>query len=245
LILTGRREKEINAAASDISKRYGVRARVVIAELADGRDVEKLVDIAKKDLSIEVLVNNAGFGARRRFTEDDIEDSVRMVMVHDLAPMRLIRELFPRMIANKRGTIINVSSMAAFLPTPASTLYTATKAFLHSLSESLFMEAARNGVQVQSLCPGFTYSDFAKKLGARDRQESRGLMRWMEAEDVARASLAALGRGTPFFVPGFLNRTLLRMARMIPKRLYYLLAGGYSRRVLSAGGKAKPRKRPV
>jgi short-subunit dehydrogenase len=235
LILTGRRKREIEEVSAQLRSRYRIGVQVVIAELSDEKDVTRLVAIAGKDPSIEVLINNAGFGARRRFSGDAIEESIKMVRVHDCAPMRLIRELFPRMLSRKSGTIINVASMAAFLPNPEGGLYAATKAFLHSLTESIFMEGASNGIKVQSLCPGFTYTDFHRKIGFKKKAKSKGLVRWMEAEDVARASIAALGRGTPLFVPGLMNRILLRIARMVPKRLYYRLAGGYSDRVLSGG----------
>jgi short-subunit dehydrogenase len=236
LILTGRRGREIRKAAKDLSRRYRVEIRVVVAELSRRRDMAGLEAIARKETGIEVLVNNAGFGSKKRFLDDGIDASAAMVDAHVLAPMRLIRAVAPRMISRGKGTIINVASMAAFLPAAGSGLYSATKAFLHRFSESLFIDATRHGVMVQSLCPGFTYTDFHRKLGIRGRPKSRGLLRWMSAEDVVKKSLAALGKGTPLCIPGFWNKVALRLIMLVPRRIFFALTERVSKNVLSVKG---------
>jgi hypothetical protein len=236
LILTGRRAPEIRKVAAGLSRRYGVEAKAVIAELAREKDVAKLEAVARKEKEIDVLVNNAGFGSRNEFLDDGADRSAAMVSVHILAPIRLIREIAPRMIARGKGTIINVASMAAFLPLPGSGLYSATKAFLHSFSESLFLDAARHGVKVQSLCPGLTHTDFHRKLGMSGDMRSRGFLRWMDAEEVVRESLLALKRNTPLCIPGFWNKVVFRVITLVPRRLYYPLVGRVSRNALPQSG---------
>ncbi len=224
LIITGRRAGEIRKVASALKKAHGVEVRPIIAEFARERDLLKVIEAARGRTDIEVLVNNAGFGARDGFLEGDIAEGLAMMQVHVLAPVRLMKTVLPPMIKRRKGTIINVASMAAFLPLPGSGLYSATKSFLNSFSESMHMTVAQNGVRVQSLCPGFTHTDFHNKLGMKGRQPNRGLLRWMEADEVVDASLKALKRGKAVCIPGLLNRILLRLVSLLPRRLYYRIA---------------------
>jgi short-subunit dehydrogenase len=125
-----------------------------------------------------------------------------------------------------RGAIINVASIAGFLPYPASAMYAASKAFLITFSESLFMELAPFGIKVQVLCPGFTRTDFHGRLGLKSSElKSRGIVTWMSAKKVVAISLKKLRGHKPICVPGFWNRVIYVIVRRVPKRLYYFSAG--------------------
>lgn len=223
LLITGRRREAIEAVAADVRARAGVGVEVLIADFADPAQLAAVEERVRSAERLAVLVNNAGYGSLSGFLEKNIESHLAMLRVHVEATIRLCHAGLPRMLESGGGAIVNVASMAAFLPSPLSALYSATKAFLVSFSESLAMDVRGGGVRVQALCPGLTRSDFHERLGL-EQSSSRGLVRWMTAEGVAGASLAALERGTVVCVPGFANRLLIAIARRLPRRLYAALA---------------------
>ncbi len=224
LLITGRRAKEIRRVAAEIGERHGVKVKAVIAELANEKDVAKLLAALRRAGNVEILVNNAGYGEARSFLRQDAKKGLPMVKVHVTVPLRLMGAVLPGMIRRGRGAVINVSSMSAFLPFPGGELYAGTKSFLHVFSTSLSMEAREHRVKVQSLCPGFTRTDFHKRPGLGWILESARMARWMEARDVVRASLKALEKGRVLCVPGFLNKLVLLIPRFMPFGLYLALA---------------------
>jgi uncharacterized protein len=230
LIITGRRKAEIQKVASDLKARYKVGVKVIIAELSKASDVQKVVAAVEKEDRIDFLINNAGYGIGKSFVQDDLDNELAQLEVHVTTPLRLIHAAVPKMIAQKHGVIINVCSMAAFAPLPFTGLYPGTKSFLHVFSEALHMEVRQHNITVQSLCPGFTHTDFAKKLGAKERPKNRGLMRWMEADDVVRISLKRLGKGVRC-VPGALNKLLMVLMSVMPRSVYFRFMGGISRQM--------------
>lgn len=227
LILTGRRREKIKALADELEKAYHVAVDLVIAELSAPEQVEELVQKIKATPDLDVLVNNAGFGASGSFVEGQIEGHETMIGVHVLAPVKLTRAALPVMMARGKGAIINVSSLGAFTPLARNTLYGATKVFLSFFSEALHLELAGSGVRVQALCPGFTRTDFHAKLGIEDaNRRDQGPIRWMSADQVVDISLRDLARGTVVCVPGFWNKLITCAVGLLPRRLYYKLAAG-------------------
>jgi short-subunit dehydrogenase len=141
-----------------------------------------------------------------------------MLYLHTLAPMRVTQAALPAMVAQRSGAIINVSSIAAFLFSPGSVNYCATKAYLNRFSEGLAAELRDTGVRVQALCPGFTYTEFHQRMGV-SRRAIPGA-RWLSAEYVVDRSLASLDRGGPVLcVPGLRYRTLVTLLKLMPRRM--------------------------
>lgn len=213
-ILVARRQEKLTALAQELQDRHGVRAEVLVADLATSAGVESVAERIESLPALAMLVNNAGFGSRHRFVELDLSVQLDMIHVHVLASVHLIRIALPKMMGRGRGAIINVSSLAGFMAMPKSVTYAATKSFLIALSEGLAKELEGTGVRVQALCPGFTYTEFhdAKEFDGFDRSEiSRRL--WMSAEDVVTESLAALDKGRTVCIPGRRNRVLLALSR--------------------------------
>jgi short-subunit dehydrogenase len=142
-----------------------------------------------------------------------------MLNVHVLATMTLMHAALPRMIERGSGGIINVSSMAAFIPYPGNAMYSATKALITNLTETLHLELQGTGIRMQALCPGMTRTDFHKKLGLRPEEAyaSRGPNRALTAKEVVVASLAALGKNQPICVPGGYNRWRSLAVRKLPR----------------------------
>lgn len=224
LILVARREERLAALASELGERYPISAEVLAADLANAADIERIERRIAELESLDLLINNAGFGAPGPFAEADLATQLNMINVHVIASVRLTRAVLPGMIARDRGAIINVSSIAGLVPIPGSATYSATKAYLNVFSEALQAELTGTGVKVQSLCPGFTHTGF------HDTPEHKGHHRsripeamWMSAEDVAAESLSALDRRQVIFVPGLKYRLVAVVARNTPSSLLPLL----------------------
>ena len=221
LIVTGRRIEKLDELASSLRSRHGVSVDVVTGDLSNVDDRSSLVDLAGKT-GIEVLVNNAGFGAQTAYPGGDQRVFEDMVAVHVTAPMELTRAVIPQMTANRKGAIINVSSLAAFTPLPTAAIYSGTKAFLVRFSECLHLELRDRGIRVQALCPGLTRTDFHRRIGMADEdRRDQWIVRWMDAEEVVRRSIRCLESGTVVCVPGFWNRVTCALVNLLPRSLYY------------------------
>ena len=156
---------------------------------------------------LDVLINNAGFGLMKDFFQAETEKHVDMISVHCTAPVQFCHIALPGMKSRGRGVIINVSSIAALTKSPLSVMYTATKEFINVFSQMLQPSLEGTGVRIQSLCPGFTYTDF------HDAEEMKGFDRnwfskewWMTAEEVISMSLEAFKEDSVVFVPGEFNK---------------------------------------
>lgn len=207
LLLVARREAKLQTLASELASEHGVAAEALRADLSFDDDVSRLEHRLASERDLALLVNDAGFGLSGSFTSVDVEASLRMVQVHVVAPVRLTRAALPAMLARGRGAVINVSSIAAFLPSAGNVVYSATKASLISFSECLALELAGTGVKVQALCPGFTRTGFYgtvefRGTGAPPLPE----FMWGTAEAVVEASLRALEGRRVVVVPGLVNK---------------------------------------
>jgi short-subunit dehydrogenase len=129
LIITGRKRTLIMQVANSIRRLYGVGVTVIIADLSKREDFSHLMNMLEQNSNIEVLVNNAGYGMDNKFTEDHLDHQMDMLKVHIDAPVMLIHKVLPGMMVRKKGFIINVSSLAAFIPTAGNGMYSSTKSF--------------------------------------------------------------------------------------------------------------------
>jgi uncharacterized protein len=231
LILTGRRKNLLMKFCWELAAECHINARPIIADISKLDEIARIVEMIRKEKDLEVLVNNAGFGNKRPFGEGGLEEQTDMVIVHDLAPVRFVHAALPQMLKNKNGTIINVASMAAFMPSPADSMYCSTKAFLVTFSESLFVRLKRKGIRVQVLCPGYTRTDFHEKLGIQASQlKDKGIVKWMTPDFVVRNSIRTLGGNNPICIPGFWYKVIFMLTRIVPRGLFYRLAAGGRKR---------------
>lgn len=213
LILTGRREHKIRALADELNAKYGVNVEVLLLELSNETDLNEFVKRLQKADNVEILVNNAGFSKRGKFAEIDFNAYEEMLKVHAIASMRLMRAVLPKMLAHNSGSIINVSSIMAFFPFAYNSMYTATKAFMNLLSESIYQECKGTNVKVQALCPGLTVTDFHERMGLDvEKLYKKSTWLWMapmKAEKVVAKSLKYLAKNKPICIPGLVNKLIV------------------------------------
>jgi short-subunit dehydrogenase len=172
---------------------------------------------------IDILVNNAGYGLKAKFHHDDIDNQLKMLQVHVTTPIILIHKVLTPMINARRGVIINVSSMASYTPTADNSMYAGTKSFLRNFTISQYLALRQYGIRVQCLCPGFTRTDFHKKIGIAPNFKNI-LAGWMEPMEVVRYSISHLDNYRVICVPGRWNRIVLKLLSVIPASLQYFLS---------------------
>jgi len=209
LILVARRKERLEALAAEIQGRYAVPIEVLPADLSTDADLQRLVQRIREIESLELLVNNAGFNAPGRFASIAPEKYSQMLSLHLMATIRLTRAVLPGMLARRKGSIINVASLAAFFPLIGSSVYSATKSALVAFTQALALELDGSGVQVQALCPGFFDSEFHDTPDHKSVGRSY-VPKFMigAAEPVVTQSLNALRHGQVVCIPGGLNKFL-------------------------------------
>lgn len=219
LILVARRKESLDVVASECATRHGARADVIVADLADpaaptliGNEVKRL------GRSVDALVNNAGFGSHWAFAESDVSRELDMVQVNVCALMHLTRLFLPAMIERKAGRILNVASIAGFVPGPYMSTYYATKSFVVSHSLALWRELRHTGVSVTILCPGPTRTEFQQRAGIGHAKLFSGSS-VMNSMDVARAGYEGCLKGKLFVVPGMFAKFSLAASHFVPLRL--------------------------
>jgi short-subunit dehydrogenase len=218
LLLVARDRDRLAVVARELAE-LGVSVEVLEADLARDDEVSRVAERIKAARPLSVLVNNAGFGTRGRLSETPIEPQVAMLHLHALAPMRLIQAALPGMLARRSGSVINVSSVAAFLFSPGSINYCATKAYLAVFSEGLAAELAGSGVRVQALCPGFTHTEFHQRMGM-DPAALKRRRPWLTSDYVVDTSLAAMDRESPVVcIPSIRYKLIVTLLRLIPRSL--------------------------
>lgn len=226
LIITGRRKEKIESLSNTLSKENKVNVEVIIAELSDDKELDSLAEKIKKIKNLEILVNNAGFAKENFFHEEDFSTHEVMLKVHNLALIKLCHAVLPNMVSKRKGIIINVSSLLAFTPSPTNAMYSASKAFVKLLTESLYLELQGTGVQVQALCPGMTKTDFHERMGFDKNTfyKDKGMMKAMTPEEVVGISLQYLGKDKVLCVPGGNNKLSSFLLKVLPQAVIYKMA---------------------
>ena len=209
LILVARRLDRLEVLAKELGSKHGVRTEVVRADLSTAGGMAIVENRIAANPTLDLLVNNAGFGGRRGFVKGETADHLNMIRVHVDATVRLTRAALPGMVDRGRGAVINVSSIAAFSAFSGA-MYSGTKAFLVMFSENLQDEVRRKSIIVQALCPGMTHTEF-HQVAEIDKSIVPKFF-WMTASEVVRISLRRLGRGV-VCVPGWKNKVIAFLTR--------------------------------
>lgn len=219
LVLVARRQERLEELRDELRKQNpALNVHIRTTDLSDDRAVTELYDsLERENLSIDLLINNAGLGDLGPFATSEVQRVKEMMAVNVTALTLLTRSLLPGMIARKRGAILNVSSSAGFLPIAGFAVYAATKAYVTSFSEAIRSELRGTGVTVSSLCPGPVYTEFtevAARPGAR-RDRTPEFVH-VSAEEVACTGLAAVEEGRPLIIPGLIMKLGMSLVRIMP-----------------------------
>ena len=217
LILVARNEAKLNELSLYLGKMYRCNVEVIPADLSQPEVPDALVDeLAKRGLTVDVLVNNAGFGENKLFAQQDMRRVMEMIQLNMTTLTQLTRLVLPQMLAAKKGRILNVASTAAFLPGPLMAVYYASKAYVLSFSQAIANELKGTGVTVTALCPGPTRTGFATAAGVTNTNlfNAPGVM---EAAPVAEAGYHGCMRGKAVVIPGLLNKVLVWLIGISPR----------------------------
>lgn len=222
LVLVARDAEALARIAESVERDFAVRCEVLPADLTtlDGLTaVESRISAASAPVG--VLVNNAGFGLDLRFERNDIADEERHLDLHVRATMRLTHAALGAMLERGGGRIINVASVAAFMPRGT---YGAVKAWVVSFSRWAGATYAPRGVTVTAICPGFTHTNFHERMGLAPGREGVPSFMWLDAADVVRAGLRDAARGRAVSIPSLRYTLLVAMVRALPTSLAARLA---------------------
>ncbi|MDR2642841.1 MAG: SDR family NAD(P)-dependent oxidoreductase [Planctomycetaceae bacterium] len=193
LLLVARRGNLLDAIKSEYESQYGIRAEVFVCDLAQPDEVRRLELRLEDEDSLEFMVNNAGFGREGMFPDVDPDLEEEMIRVHIISLMRLSRAALVPMCKRKKGFLINLSSVAAYLFGTNCAEYMATKSYVLSFSKCLQCDVNKYGVRVQALCPGLTHTGFhgTETMKGFQKDKTPGFA-WLNADYVVRCSIKSI-----------------------------------------------------
>jgi short-subunit dehydrogenase len=211
LVLVARDEARLHERALGLKENFSAESVVIVADLATEAGCAKVEDYIRAN-EIEVLINNAGFGINKAFTMSDLAKEEEVLKVLVRTPMRLMHVALPAMKERNSGVIINVSSVASFI---AGGAYSAAKAYLTVLSESLSTELSATNIKVSALCPGFTRTEFHQ----RGRMKMAGLpnFMWLDSDVLVAKAWKDAITGKPVSIPGWQYKVLIGLISVVPR----------------------------
>lgn len=216
--LVARREDRLEDLAAELADEHAVRAEIVAADVSKASQRKRLAkDVEALGLTVEVLVNNAGFGSGGRFAKLDGEKEASMVRTNCEAVVALTNRYVAGMVERGRGAILNLSSIASFQPIPFQATYAATKAFVRSFTDALHEELRGTGVTATAVSPGPVRTEFGDQGGFGGGDDRIPGFMWISPEKVAEDALDALESGDRVVVPGPLNRIAAMYGHYLPR----------------------------
>lgn len=228
LILVARSADRLQRLATELQAKHGVEHIVIPLDLGVAGASKTLFDIlTQREIKVDVLVNNAGFGHNDRFASAPIDLQLEIVQLNVATLLHLTHLILPQMIARRQGAILNLGSTASFQPGPYSAVYFATKAFVLSFTESLWEEVREFNVAVTCLCPGPTRTEFGAR--ARMDQNWNFVNASMSTESVCRIGYRGFRRRKRIVIPGLINRIMAFSVRLTPRRLILQLMRRWQR----------------
>lgn len=221
LVLVARNETRLEAEATELSATYGVTVEVLAADLVDREELATVeARLADPDRPIDLLVNNGGFGLKKNFLDNPVDDEQAMLDVLVTAVMRLSHAALGGMSERGSGGIINVSSVSAFLPRGS---YGAAKSWVNSFSEWAHYEYRDRGVTVTCLCPGFTKTEFHERMSV-ERGSAPDFM-WLDADALVATALKDHAKGRVFSIPSPQYKAIVTAGRLVPTSLLQRFQG--------------------
>ena len=221
LVLVARSQEKLQALSDRLSQTYDIKATVMVQDLlATGATAGIFSQLAEFDIEVDLLVNNAGFGTYGELADGDLQTYLNMIQLNVSVLIDLTYKALQGMKQRRSGSILNISSTAAFQPIPYFAVYAATKSFVLSFSEALWYECQPYGVKVLGVCPGPTETQFFKTAEFPDAMESPPGQSLASPEEVVKEALKALAQGQSNVVTGGLtNQILVNASRFVPREM--------------------------
>jgi len=222
VVLVARRKQRLQKLAEELSGEYGVRAETISCDLSKPAPRGRLPgQIEELGLSVDVLINNAGFATGGPFADSDPGRELEQVRVLVEAPVALTSAFLPGMVSRRRGAILNVASTAAMQPLPYAAGYSAAKAYVLTFSEAVHQEVHGQGVTVTALCPGPVETEFWQGAGwevagGKSFEQAIPSPALVSVEDVAKAGVNGLAAGRRVVIPGLPMRAAMLASRYVP-----------------------------
>lgn len=224
LIVTARRKDRLDALAKELRATHGIEVTVVALDLGTADAPKALFDATEgAGKAVDVLVNNAGFGTQERFDRMAWAKASEQIQLNIVSLTELTHRFLAPMLARKRGHVLNVASIGAYMPVPYYATYAAGKAYVRNFTEAVAAELAKTEVRVCCLCPGGTKTEFLEVSGQKSTWLVEASM--MSADRCAKIGLRALFRGRRNIVSGFMNSLMCWKLRFVPRRLIVWVAG--------------------
>ncbi|WP_328873301.1 SDR family oxidoreductase [Streptomyces sp. NBC_00287] len=215
LVLVARDTKRLHEQATELHDRHGIEAEVLTADLATDEGIEAVAArLADRRNPVDLLINNAGFGNKGRYLDVSMADELKMLKVHCEAVLRLTSAATEAMRERGRGGVVNVASVAAFVPRGT---YGASKAWVVQFTQGAARDLAGSGVRLMALCPGFVRTEFHERAGM-GTDNIPGWM-WLDADKLVASALGDLARGKTLSIPDPRYKVLMGVTKVVPRRM--------------------------
>lgn len=218
IVVLARSRDKLEGLKKDLEKAQGTKVMVLVKDLSDPKAPQEVFsELEKAGMNIDVLVNNAGYDVYGKFQDTDWQKEAAMIQVNVLALTQLTKLFLKKMLENRSGKILNISSSAGFGPTPWSSVYGGTKHYVLGFSNAIAHELKGTGVSVTCFCPGNTKTLFFERAGAEDCKADKRRILQMDAVTAAKHGYKALAKGKTTASPGLLNGLSVFLIRLMPR----------------------------
>lgn len=215
IILVSRNEEKLKRQQSDLQNHYHTSVKYIACELTQSNAVDLIFEkLNNWQVSVDFLVNNAGFNECGLFTTTNMEQEMKMIDLHIRFITQLTKRILPMMKKNNYGRIVNVGSTGSFIPSPSDAVYSATKAYVMSFSYALYGELKKTDIKITLLCPGATETEFAAKANIQDTMLFKYAV--MKPERLVEIAYPKLMKGKRLVIPGIYNKLLVFFSRILP-----------------------------
>ena len=227
IIVVARSQDKLEELKTEFENEYGTIVRVLVKDLSDPKSPQDIYyELEKDGVNVDVLVNNAGFAVHGKFAMTDWDKEAEMIQVNITTLTNLTKLFLNKMLEKKSGKILNIASVAGFLPSPWLSAYGATKSYVLNFSEALSYEVRGTGVTVTCFCPGNTKTLFWERANAEDSKAHRRQFMFMDASTVARLGYKALAKGKTTVIAGLpMSLAMMFATRLLPRGLATKMSG--------------------
>ena len=221
VFLVARREEKLKTLSDLLVNTHSINAHFYACDLSRPEAPKELLNhIKSRNLTVDILINNAGFGLAPEFTNTSWAEQASFLQLMLNTPCELCHALLPAMRKQGHGSIINIASLAGYAPPgPGHTLYAASKAALIKFTQSLYLENKKYGLNIVAVCPGLTYSEFHDVNAQRDKLQNLPKFLWQTSDQVAQASFKAGNSKRAVHIPGLVNKALYTLNKLLPQRI--------------------------